>query len=364
MTVENTQEQNSVQEEVKKPSQAPKKTVFKAFTAAQANNTMKFAYYGAMHNIAFQVGEIIRKVGDPHNKVYLRTGGKSERHLLPIILPNGLKAPPNGRLVKITSTIMGSKDASGRRYPMLVARHIDSPNIFEANARSIVEYLHKEQEDGFDATQNLRKGAVNNNELSFVGIFVAAQQVQKPPKADGTVDENAAVVFYARVDADKDHLIPVFCDKKLAENAKDRIKYGYPLFFKGVYEVHPVKVPQIGEDGKPVKDELGKVQLTLDEEGNPVVQFQPIIKLTKYPAPADASQMLFPDSQPTPTWITDIIAEIEARRSKVRVQNPEKTAQEVRGSADESGQQSGIAPLATVTNSEVEGQLDERVNKY
>jgi len=338
--------------------------VFKAFTAAQANNTMKFAYYGGMHNIAFQVGSILRKAGDPPNKVYLRTGGKSERHLLPIILPNGLKAPPNGRLVKITSTIMGAKDAVGRRYPMLVARHIDSPNIFEANARSIVEYLHKEQEDGFDETLNLRKGSVNNNELSFVGIFVAAQQVQKPPKPDGTVDETAAVVFYARVDADKDHLIPVFCDKKLAENAKDRMKYGYPLYFKGVYEVHPVKVPQIGEDGKPLKDENGRIQMAVDEEGNPVVHFQPIIKLTKYPAPADAAQMLFPESQPTPGWINDIIVEIEARRSKVRIQNPEINNQEVRQAADGSGQQEGIASLATVSNTEVEGQLDGRVNKY
>jgi hypothetical protein len=364
MSVENTQEQNSVPEEVKKPTPAPKKTVFKAFTAAQANHTMKFAYYGGMQNIAFQVGEIVRKNGDSPNKVYLRTGGKSDRYLLPIILPNGLKAPPNGRLVKITSTVMGAKDAFGRRYPMLVARHIDSPNIFEANARSIVEYLSKEQEEGFDATQNLRKGSVNNNELSFVGIFSAAQQIQKPPRPDGSVDDSAAIVFYARVDADKDHLIPVFCDKKLAENAKDRIKYGYPLSFKGVYEVHPIKALKLGEDGKPIKDESGKTVPLLNDAGEQVVHFQPIIKLTKYPAPADASQMLFPESQPTPGWIKDIAVEIEARRSKARVQAPEKSPQEIRQQPDDDGQQEGVATLATVSNTELEGNLDERVNKY
>ena len=40
---------------------------------------MKFVYYGGMQNIAFQVWEIVRKNGDSPNKVYLRTGGKSDR---------------------------------------------------------------------------------------------------------------------------------------------------------------------------------------------------------------------------------------------------------------------------------------------
>lgn len=317
-------EVGSTETRAKSPSRPPSAKTMKVLTVAQAANPMKHAFHGGFQNIAFQTGVVIRLPGDPPNQIYLRTDKKG-KHPLPIVLPMGLRAPPNGTLTKVTCTVFGSVDAQGRPYPLLVARMFSIPNILEAEARRTIDLLKIDT----DPTESMNKQTGIGNDIHLSGVVVN-KKLERRMKADGTLDENQALTFYLRLDADKNNIIPIICDKKLAEQARDKIRYGAMVSVRGQFHTMTMKIVKRDEQGIPVLNEDGSPVFELDAEGNPKVHYRPYIH-TGYPTNAPDIHLKFTSKEknamPIPDWIeTEINAQIRLRMELAKQQNVRASA--------------------------------------
>lgn len=317
----------------KKPPRVPGAKTMKMLSMAQAKNPMKHAYYGGFQNIAFQTGVVIRLAGDPPNQIYLRTDAKA-KHPLPIMLPSGVRPPNNGSLVKVTCTVLGATDPQGNPYPILIARMFAIPNVLEAGARRTTDLLKEEA----DPTETMRKQTGVGNDVHLTGVVVG-RRLHRRQRADGAFDENQSATFLLRLDADPTHVIPVICDKKLAEQANNQIRFGSIISVRGQYHTMTIKVAQFDAAGKPVLNEDGSPVYVLTEDGNVKLRYHPYIYLTGYPTNAPNQHLLFTD--PTvmaiPEWIeSDINNQIRIRAALGTQQNvvvPEPQEVEIAGDA-------------------------------
>lgn len=320
MTTHNAPENEIAQAETpqKKEPRKPAPKTMKMLSMAQAVNPMKHAFYGGFHNIAFQTGVVVHMPGDPPNRIYLRTDAKG-KHPLPIMLPPKVRAPADGSLVKVTCTILGSSDPQGNPCPILVARLFSTPNVLEAETRRTIDLLKKD----VDPSESLRKQTGVNNDVHLTGVVIG-RRLQRRQREDGSLEENQSATFYLRLDADPTHVIPVLCDKKLAEQSATPVRFGSLISVRGQFQTTTIKVAKCDELGNVVKNEDGSPVYELNKDGSVKVRYHPYIFLTGYPTPAPNAHMLFtdPNVMAIPGWIeTQINAEIRARSELGKQQN-------------------------------------------
>lgn len=298
------------------PTGTPK--TMRMLSAAQAKNPMKHAFYGGFRNIAFQVGVVHQVPGGEPNQIYLRTN-KNAKNPLPLLLPNGVRPPAQGTMTKVTCSVVGSIDRHGNPYPQLIARFFETPNVFEASTRRTTELL----KTAADPSEMLKKQTGNNNEVLLTGIVVGRKAARRQ-RADGSMEDNPSVTFLLRQDADPTHVVPVICDKKLAENANKIIRFGDIISVKGQFHTSTVPVIKFDASGQPERDGNGAYVNELNEDGSIKTRFHPYIYLTSYPGVALDEHLLFSDVEQmdVPEWIIEQInKEIEMRSALGRQQN-------------------------------------------
>lgn len=295
----------------------PPKTM-KMLSMAQAKNPMKHAFYGGFQNIAFQTGVVVKLPGDPPNQIYLRTDAKA-KHPLPIYLPPGVRPPADGAFVKATCTVVGATDQQGNPYPILIARSFALPNVLEAETRRTIDLLKKE----VDLTESMRKQTGVNNDIHLTGVIIG-RRLHRRIRADGSTEVNNSVTFFIRQDADPTHVIPVVCDKKMAEHASDLMKFASVVSVRGQYHTTTIKIPKYDDAGQPMMTADGKPEYALNEDGKVKVRYHPYIYLTNIPASAPNNHMLFVGDDATmdmPEWINEINKEIMIRSELGKQQN-------------------------------------------
>jgi len=285
-------------------------------SAAQAHNPMKTGFHGGFMNVSFQVGVVDYDDDTPPNQIYLRKT-KDKPNPLPILLPNGTRRPPKNTLTKITCSVLGGTDpATGANYPILVGRHFEVPNVLEAKTRRVTELLEKQA----DPYEMLIKQTKNGNEVHLTGVCVK-HSIMARRRRDGTISDDKCIVFGLRQDSDKDHIIPVICDRSLAMSAKKNIRFGDIMTVKGEFHVSVVPIYQVDETGKNKLDGAGAPIPELDEKGKVKVRYMPYIHLHGYPGVALNEHILFsdPTKMPVPAWIVDDIAQEIDLRSQMAV---------------------------------------------
>lgn len=308
-----------------KTSRSATPKTLRPLSAAQAKQPMKHAFYGGFRNIAFQVGVVHHLPGDPPNQFYLRTN-KTAKNPLPMLLPENVPMPRHNAMVKVTCSVVGSVDRDGNPYPRLIARHIDTPNIFEASTRRTTELL----KTPVDPVEALKKQTGNNNEVMLTGVVIGRRNPRRQ-RPDGSIEENPSVTFFLRQDADPTHVIPVICDKKLAENASRAIRFGDIISIKGQFHTSTITVYKLDENGQPLKDAAGVPVPDTNADGTVKTRFHPFIYLTSYPGVALDEHILFSDVQKmaVPEWIVEQVnKEIEMKAALGRQQNKDDSAPE------------------------------------
>lgn len=188
--------------------------------------------------------------------------------VLPVLLSPATQPPrrfAERSQVKVTATIRGYKDATGRHRLAVYARGYETPNLLELPLRSAWDKAVPVQSDEIRDFKPFGAGhrasaACNSVELagfvSGIRLDRAHRVTSEESEAEaGEVGEglgaaNGKVEILIRQSKHPDQDIPLTYYGRFAHTLLDRISVGVPISVMGHYRVRPVETGEIDGQGK------------------------------------------------------------------------------------------------------------------